>query len=172
MSLEYTAHRCNLGRVKSAALLLSLACAAACGNSSSPAAPSTPPTPTTAVYAMAASPNPIVASPDPFGFQYMATFTATVTETAGVSGNIDTLIVTLHESQTNLDRFTIGFNPSDIQNRAGTNHIGAKGTLDVPISLHYNLTGSGRQATLIVGIILVDDFGHRINLPNVTLNVV
>jgi hypothetical protein len=153
-------------------LLLAAALAiAGCGSSSSPSAPSAPPAPTTAIYSVSVAPNPIIAGAGSQGFQNSAQFTVTVTESAGVSGNVAFVNVTLRNATTGVELNTLQYNPTDITNRASTNHVAAKGTLNIPIGIVYTLSLGGRQATLTVAIQMKDDFGHTDN-ETVNVNIV
>jgi len=79
--------------------------------------------------------------------------------------------LTLRNATTGVELNTLQYNPTDITNRASTNHVAAKGTLNIPFSILYTLSLGGRQATLTIAIQLKDDFGHTDN-QTVNVNIV
>ncbi|HEY1303218.1 MAG TPA: hypothetical protein VGF24_06695 [Vicinamibacterales bacterium] len=139
--------------------------AAACSNS-----PTTPtPAPTQANLTAAISPNPVTAtdclSPcaanDGSGrvFQWRVQGNVTIQETAGLGGNVNTITVT-------------NFNPpivytSDvIAQRSGTSRVGAKGILNVPVTVIYGIVGNVNASRSIVMDFIVsftDDHGNQMS---------
>ena len=92
-------------------------------------------------------------------FQWRVQGNMTIHETAGLGGNVDTIIVT-------------NFNPpivytSDvIAQRSGTSHIAAKGILNVPVTVIYGIVGSVNASRSIVMDVLVsftDDRGNQVS---------
>ena len=117
---------------------------------------------------MTKTPNPVIAGTGSQGFQFTVAFNLTVTESAGVGGNVNFVNVTLRNTTTGLELNTINFNATDVLNRAGTNHIAGRGTLNIPLSVVYTLALGGRQATMTIAVQFGDDAGH---LTNQTLTV-
>jgi hypothetical protein len=149
------------------ALAVTLLAFTGCGGKDDPTAP----TPTAAVFNVTQSPNPIIAGTGSQGFQYTAAFTISVTESAGVGGNVNFVNVTLRNVTTGVELNTVNFTATDVFNRAGTNHIAAKGTLNIPLSVIYSLALGGRQATMTIAVQIGDDAGHTTN-QSFTVSVV
>lgn len=136
----------------------------ACGKDSPTAptpTPTPPPAPTTSVLSVAVTPSPIVATGSG---PYTASFTVTVTETGGMTANINNLNCTLRNSTTGVEVGTLSWNPVDITQRAGSNTVLANGKLAIPLGVIYVLSYGGRQATLTVVVQAADSAGHQFNL--------
>jgi hypothetical protein len=142
----------------------------ACGGDS-PTAPPPPPPPTAASITVTASPNPIIAADctpatcGNSGFRYAASTTLTVTESAGVGGNVDFVNMTLRSGTTNTEVGTLNFGSGEISSFAGgTNHVNPRGSLAIRnIGIVYTLGGNARQATMTVAVQFTDDKGNRTN---------
>jgi hypothetical protein len=139
--------------------------ATGCGASST----SPSPAPAQASFTVSVLPSPITAvrcSPACSGtsgatFPFSATMTLAVQELAGVGGNINSITVTPSTGGGALPPLTYG---SDVViQRAGTNHLGARGTLSFPMTLVYS-TGSGGAANLVVNIVVqfTDDRNNQL----------
>jgi hypothetical protein len=118
---------------------------AACG--SNPTSPTPLPTPTAAsksVITATISPNPVVGVANPStsqgAFPFLASFTITVTETAGLACNLNRLQLRVPP---NPNAFELPV--AEISKAAGTNFIGARGTLAIPLTLSYK-TPTGTKA--------------------------
>jgi hypothetical protein len=144
------------------ALAIMLLAFTSCGGSN-PAPTPTPTAPTAGVFTVTETPNPIIATGGTQGFQFTAAFTLTVTESAGLGGNVSFVNVTLRNATTGVEVGTIQFNPVDIAARAGSSHIAARGTLSIPLSVVYTLALGGRQATTTIAVQIGDDAGHVSN---------
>jgi hypothetical protein len=112
-----------------------------------------PPTPTQASITVTLSPNPATAevcSPTPClstsgeRFQFRLTGTITIQETAGVSGNVNSISLTI-------------FNPAAVYGsdvivqRSGTNHVTAKGMLIFPINIVFGAVGTNATHQFVTG---------------------
>jgi len=147
-------------------LILSALAAFACGddNSSSSTTPSstTSPSTTTPAATATATPDPstAVGSSDR-GYTWQATFTVTLTETAALVTTVKSLSATLQQAAGGI----IITPPTGItetyryQVRAGTNQIGANGTLPIEFDFFYTLPNGGRQALVTLTFNLTDSNG-------------
>jgi len=125
--------------------------------------PTTPSAPTAAVFVITETPNPIVASAGSNGFQFAAVFSLAIVESAGMGGNVNFINVTLRDTTTGGEG-THNFSANAIIASAGTNHIAARGTLNIPnLGVFYTLPLGGRQATMTIVVQLGDDAGHTTN---------
>ena len=143
-------------------LLSVLLFAVGCSNSTP-----TAPTPTQANITASISPNPVSAtecvSPcvatDGSGrtFQWRVQGNVSIQETAGLGGNVNTITVTNFNPQ-------IVYTSDVIAQRSGTNHIMARGILNVPVTVIYGLVGNVNATRSIVMSFLVsftDDRGNQ-----------
>ncbi len=151
---------------------------AACGDSSSPSASTTTtttaPVATTtttttlppaaqAVYRVTITPNPILAtaSGNP-EFPWNATWRVTITETAGLAGNLNRIVTTA----TNNFGFSFtasDYNPSSFAQAGISNFIPALGSLTYTDRMTYRADGNGgQQETLTVAAEVIDARGNRV----------
>ena len=113
-----------------------------------------------------------VPSPDA-AYQWSATFTVTLTETAGVATTVRSLAATLQQAAGGI----IITPPSGLAEsyrynvRAGTNQLGANGTLPLDFDFFYTLPNGGRQALVTITFTLVNANGAQSQLV-ATVNVV
>ena len=135
----------------------------ACSKNTTPAAPTPVTQPTQASITLTVSPNPVTAldcSPpcvatSGIGYRFHITGTLTVQETAGVSGNIDSITVTGFAT----------FGADDVIMRSGTNHVAAKGSLSFPLNLIYGRTddpNATRSRVVPITVAFGDDRGNRL----------
>jgi hypothetical protein len=135
----------------------------------SPTSPTTPtPTPPTASRAnisASIAPNPMSAQASGDAeFPWLVEFTVNVRETAGLGGNVDFINVTLRNPATGGETRALNYGANEVAERAGgTNHINARGSLTVPISIRYRLAGGARRAVVITEIRFTDDRGNVMN---------
>jgi len=158
--------------------LLAVLPLAACGGSDSPTTPAAPP-PTTlpprSVVTVSFNPDPVVATPnaDPatssqFPFAY--TYTMTIRETAGLSGNVNFWTEALENPVTGQFSQTRTFGADRVAALAGTNHLDAMGTLRIVRTNVYTPggnSGTGRAITIHVVVQVGDDKGNTINSEGV-----
>ncbi|HKC12546.1 MAG TPA: hypothetical protein VKI41_10975 [Vicinamibacteria bacterium] len=145
----------------------------ACGGGSSPTAPAAPP-PTTlpprAQITVTFTPDPVVATPatgtDPTR-PFHATYTMTIRETSGLSGNVNFWNETLENPVTGLFSGTVSFGADRVIALAGTNHLQAMGSLNIARSYDYGPggnSGTGRGVISHVVVQVTDDKGNVINV--------
>jgi hypothetical protein len=114
---------------------------------------------TRSAIAATVSPNPVVAGPGGTGasgntFPFGASFTVTVTESAGLACNINRVNMSFPPSTGSLQ-----YGAADVSRLAGTNFVQARGSLAIPFSILYSGT---RQATLQVSVEAIDANGNTV----------
>lgn len=112
---------------------------AACGNDSGPTGRTTTtttvPTASQAQISVIIDPNPITAVPSGMPeYPWEVNFTARIRETAGLAVDVNFIDVLLGDPIPPLN-----FGAAEIRVRAGTNHIPANGSLDVPLAIVVSL---------------------------------
>lgn len=161
-------------RVTRAALPLLVVMLNGCGGNdstspSSTASPSPSPSPVTAtISGVTASENTAEAAPSPdAAYKWSATFTVTLTETAGVAATVRSLSANLQQAAGGI----VITPPSGLAEqfrfnvRAGTNALPASGTLPLDFDFFYTLPNGGRQALITITFNLVDANGVQIQVP-------
>jgi hypothetical protein len=138
---------------------------AGCGDdNTSPTSPGSPspstgatPAPTISVVIATSNPSLVAALPssDP-AYAWQISWVLAVQETAGVSGRLDFLQVTI------ADRQVLFLSAAGITATAGSNSVGAKGTLQIPLTLLYNLPDGGKLANVTTTINFTDSKGNVI----------
>jgi hypothetical protein len=134
-----------------------------CGGSSTPTTPTASPSPTTApVITFVSTPTDAPSGPSTdAGYQYQASFTLTLTETAGVA-------VTIRSVSANLQQASGGIvvtPPTGLveafryQIRSPGNHIDANGTISIDFTFFYTLPQPGQEALVTVSFTFVDSSG-------------
>jgi hypothetical protein len=107
-------------------------------------------------------------SPDPVNaqastnaeYQWMASFTLTISETAGTGGDIDSLSANLYESAGGI---IINGGENDqvqISTDAESNRVEASSNATVDFNCFYTLPGGGHEALVTVTIRFIDDNGY------------
>lgn len=139
------------------------------------ASPSPSPSPVTVtVSGVTASGDTATATPssDP-AYTWSATFTVTLTETAGVAATVRSLAANLQQAAGGIvitppaglsEKFRFNVN-------AGTNALAASGTLPIDFEFFYTLPNGGRQAKITITFSLSDANGAQIQVT-ATVNVV
>jgi hypothetical protein len=159
-----------------------LAALPSCGGSSPSAPVGPPPTtlPSQGSFTASFSPSPIIAqdcTPALCGSstnRFLATGALTITESAGLAGNVDFVLLTLRNATTGVELTPVTYTANDMISRSstGSNHIPANGSITIrPLGIIYTLSFGGRQGTLTYAIQVTDDRGNRHNLV-VTVQVV
>jgi hypothetical protein len=137
---------------------------AACGSSTVPTpTPSPTPSPATrATIVLAIVPDTLVASPSTdHSFQFQYTVAVAVRETAGLAANVASIDLVLRDAATGAIVDSSHYSTADIQARAGTNFVPAKGALILPnITGFYTLAGGNRRAVLSGATVVVDANGN------------
>ena len=137
-------------------LALPLATAACSGNSA-------PTAPTQASITLTVLPNPVTAtvcSPpcvaaNGNSYQFRATGTLTVQETAGLASNIDSITSGI-----------LSYTSAEITQRSGTSRVAAKGTLIFPLGNLYGLAtmpNASRSVVFPITVELTDDRGNHLS---------
>jgi hypothetical protein len=133
--------------------------------SPNPTTPTPPPTASRATISASIAPNPINAQATGNAeYPWSVEFEVNVRETAGLGGNVDFINVTLRNPATGGETRALNYGAGEVASRAGgTNHIDARGSLTVPISIRYRLAGGARRAVVIAEIRFTDDRGNVMN---------
>jgi hypothetical protein len=137
---------------------------AACDDDStnSPATPTSPspsasatPEPTIAVLTATCNPSlvPAVVPADP-AFAWQISWVLEVRETAGIAGRVNFLQVTIADQQ------VLVLDAAGIVAAAGSNNVGARGALQIPLTLLYNLPDGGRLANVTTTVNFTDARGN------------
>ncbi|HWX25047.1 MAG TPA: hypothetical protein VN083_08400 [Vicinamibacteria bacterium] len=105
-----------------------------------------------AALTLTVAPNPIIAKNtiNPGVFDFDIQWTVTITETAGVGGDLNFVSATLFDPSTGIEIGRTSLDSSDLLVLAGANHLNPKGTLTVNQNLSYRLASRGRAALLSV----------------------
>lgn len=136
---------------------------AGCGDdNNSPSSPTSPspsasatPEPTIAVVTATCNPSlvPAVVPANPL-FAWQISWVLDVRESAGISGRINFLQVTIADQQ------VLVLDTAGIVAAAGSNSVAAHGGLQIPLSLLYNLPDGGRLANVTTTINFTDSKGN------------
>ena len=150
-----------------AGLFIFAGCGGGGGGSTAPTAPAPAPPPAArAVVTLDITPASPVAQPtgDPM-FPWRVSWTLTLRETAGLGGNVNFVDVSFVNSFGFQVPNALNYGASEIIQRAGTNHIAARGQLQVPLSMVYRADGfGGRTITLTNAVSFTDDRGNSMML--------
>ena len=140
---------------------------AGCGeDETSPSTPSSPspspateatPEPTVAIIEATCTPSlvPAVVSSNP-AFAWQISWVLTVRETAGISGRVNFLRVTIADQQ------VLTVDTAGVVAAAGSNAVAARGTLQIPLTLLYNLPTGDRLATVTTTVNFTDSRNNTI----------
>ena len=139
-----------------------------CGGSNATSSTPTPiqtPAASQATITVVASPNPITATACTStscaeGWQWHINGNVTVTETAGVSGNVNYVNLTFLRG--GYVGNTVNYGADYIGQRLGTNHVGARGKLTIPIGYVFRTGDGGSDILLNVKVDFTDDRGHEL----------
>lgn len=138
---------------------------ASCGDdTNSPAGPSSPsPSPSATsdptISVITATSNPSLvsatASTDP-AYTWQISWVLAVQESAGISGRVNFLQVTIADQQ------VLVLTTAGIVAAAGSNSVSARGTLQIPLTLLYNLPDGGKLANVTTTVNFTDARGNVI----------
>ena len=139
---------------------------------------STPTSPTTALITITAAPNPVVAVASPVaGFTWRATFTATVTESAGTAVTVNNIGADVKEASNGIP-VTTGGTVVKIVNTDATNQgkqtsqsIPAKGTFTIIFVIDYTLPNGGREAVVDIAVSGLDTNSVTVTTPSYRVSV-
>ena len=136
-----------------------------CGGGSTPTTPTASPTPSTApVITFTLKPAegaPSETSTDP-GYQYSASFTLTLTETAGVAVLIRSVNANLQQASGGI----VVTPPAGLseafryQIRSPGNQVAANGSISIDFTFYYTLPQPGQEALVTVNFTVVDTAGN------------
>jgi hypothetical protein len=115
---------------------------------------------TAAVVTQTVSPNPVVAEPstDP-SFLYTASFTLTLTESAGVGVTITALSPAVYETSGGVITAALPVGNSRTSVTVPANRIEANGTLAVAFKVDYTAPNTGRVVLVRITLAVTDDHG-------------
>jgi hypothetical protein len=127
---------------------------------------------TAANLVVTVTPDPIIStnSLNPTIADYDAQWSVTITETAGVGGNLMFVTANLYDPNTGAQGGHTSLDANDLLVLAGESHLPAKGTLKVQQTLSYRLPSRGKQALLSVEVEMKDDNGNLLD-PAVLVQV-
>jgi len=132
-----------------AAALLAL-CGAGCGAA----------TATNAVVNSVVSPNPVVAqAPGDGGLQWVAAFTLTLNETAGLGATVTAANAVVYEASAGIITSTLAPEDVLIQVNATGNKIAANGSLPIEYRISYTAPNGGRAVLVKITVSVTDDNG-------------
>jgi hypothetical protein len=146
-----------------AALLAAALLAPACGNNNV-----TIPDVTRAVLNVTVDPNPIPGTQNELTLAVSATYTITVTETAGLGGELAFVSAAVYEPSTGRLVALNYYDAADLVVYHGGKRLEPLGTLVLPQTTSYTLSDYTKPANLVVSVQLKDD---RTNLINTSLLV-
>jgi hypothetical protein len=131
-----------------------------------PALPAAPP-PRAAIALTTSAPMPAIAtvSSNP-SLPFHATYSFTIHETAGVSGNVNFWSETVMDPVTGLAGPALNFGADRVIAAAGTNHLNANGSLTITRSFDYGPAitgGAGRAINVNTVVQVADDKGNVFN---------
>lgn len=148
----------------------------ACGGNSNPGAPTPTPTPapTQAVVVATVTPTPVVAvpisqratfcAPNP-DWQFVAAWTTTVRETAGLGGNVNFINVTAQNALGFALFGPINFDANYVIRRAGTNHVSGGGQITLSDMGMCYFLNTGLSSLHVVQVVnFTDDRGNVMNI--------
>lgn len=150
---------------------------AGCGGDDTTTIETASPTPSTPVTATVGSVSAdgvtVNATPSPdSNYSWAATFTVTLTESAGVATTVRSLSANLQQAAGGI----IITPPSGLSEsyrfnvRSGTNQLGANSTLPIEFDFFYTLPNGGRQALVTISFTMVDSNGSQSSVV-ATVNV-
>jgi hypothetical protein len=108
-------------------------------------------------------------SPDPVNaqvstnaeYQWMASFAVTLSETAGIGGDIESLSTALYESAGGIILNAVESEEHRFSTNAETSRVEGNGSGSVDFDAFYTLPGAGREALVTVTLTFVDDNGYQ-----------
>jgi len=141
------------------AMVTTFLVASGCGGGSN--APTTPSAPKQANITVSASPNPVTASTcSPLcvatsgnSYQFRVTGTLIILDTAGVGGNVDSIV-----------SGSVTYTSADVTQRSGTSHVAASG-LVFPLAFVFGAAdnaNANRSVVFPITVTFTDDLGNHL----------
>ena len=87
----------------------------------------------------------------------MASFTLTITERAGVGGDVDSLSTSVSESAGGIVINSSGSELFQIATNAETSRVSANSSATISFDAYYTLPGGGKECLITVALRFVDD---------------
>jgi hypothetical protein len=140
-----------------AALLAGALLAPACGNNNV-----TVPDVSRAVLEITVEPNPIAATQDQLTLSVSATYKVTITETAGLGGEVQFVSTATYERSTGRQVALSYYDSTDLVVYQGSKRIEPLGQLVLSQSTSYVLSDFSKAADLVVSVQLKDDRSNLI----------
>jgi len=109
------------------------------------------------------APNPVPAVQSPITGSVSAGYAVTITELAGLGGEVVFVSSTIFDPQTGFQVTVNYFDSDDLVVFVGSSRIDPGGTLEVPKTMNYALPDFRAQADLVVTVQFRDDRGNTIN---------
>ena len=136
------------------------------GSSPTPTVATPPPAATQAVVSVEITPTSPVAQPTGDAtYPWRVDWTVVLHETAGLGGNVNFVNVGFVNSFGFEAPGVLNYGASEVVDHAGTNHLAARGQLQIPLSMIYRADGfGGRTITLKNTVDFTDDRGHNMKL--------
>jgi hypothetical protein len=137
-------------------LLLALV---ACSDDDENASPVLPVTPVASIAVIQNTSVPTIVAAVPASdpsFDWQVSWSVRAEELAGVSARIELLQVTIADQQ------VLHLSGSQVATLVGSNTIGSKGSLSIPLSLQYSLPAGGRAANVTTTLTCVDAHNNTI----------
>jgi hypothetical protein len=110
-----------------------------------------------AVIDIVVDPNPIVGTQNEVTLSVTATYSITLTETAGLGGEVHFISATVYEPSTGRQVALNYYDSTDLTVYQGGKRIEANGTLLLPQSASYTLSDFTKPADLVVAVQFMDD---------------
>lgn len=153
----------QLKNVVTVVLLVAFAACGGGGNgspTSSTPIPTPAPVPDVGTYSISVDPQNVVAVPSSdSNFPWLAAFAVTVTDAAGLAGNVNYVnvsFISLCGGTSNVTQWNV----ADIQRAAGSNFVGARSSLRIPLGLIYRSCYGTRTINLRIEVQVIDGHGH------------
>lgn len=148
------------------ACLVGAGCGGDSGSTPTPVPVAAPTPASRAAVSLTVTPSPVIADATDQNQVYLASFTITFTETAGLGANIDFFNVTMRNPLGYESATAYNHGADEVIKIAGTNHVAAKGTLVLPFKQTYWNGMGTRGLTLILVAQVTDERGNRMNVTN------
>jgi|SRR5262245_9739183 len=143
-------------------MMAALLVASGCGGDKTPTTPTPPPAPKQASITATVSPNPVTVSTcspacvstSGNSYQFRVTGALTIQETAGVAGNVDSIV-----------SGSINLASADIAQLSGTSRVAASGSLVFPLNFVFGAAdnpNANRSVVFPVMVNFTDDRGNHV----------